>query len=92
MDDDGQRVDGGEFLRGFGRWVRLLRQSRDLSQDQLGTLAGIDRAIIGRIERGEINIGIAYLPLLAGAFGIRVQDLFPIDSNPLLTPGSPGPR
>jgi transcriptional regulator with XRE-family HTH domain len=94
MDDDPQR-DSTEFLRAFGRWLRLLRHAREMSQEQLGTRSGIDRAIIGRIERGEVNIGIAYLPPLADALGIHVHDLFPIDRSPLLNPdtgagGEPG--
>ena len=46
--------------------------------------AGIDRAVIGRIERGEVNVGIAYLWQLADALEIRVQDLLPADDHPLL--------
>ena len=71
-------------LRSFGRWLRLLRQSRQLSQEQLGDKAGIDRAVIGRIERGEVNVGIAYLWQLADALEVRVQDLLPADDHPLL--------
>ena len=67
-----------------GCWLRLLRQSRRLSQEQLGDRAGIDRAVIGRIERGEVNVGIAYLWQLADALEMRVQDLLPVDDHPLL--------
>jgi transcriptional regulator with XRE-family HTH domain len=84
MDQPRHRADADERLRAFGRWLRLLRQSRQLSQQQLGERAGIDRAVIGRIERGEVNVGIAYLWQLADALEIRVQDLLPADDHPLL--------
>jgi transcriptional regulator with XRE-family HTH domain len=84
MDRSRQRSDAEARLRDFGRWLRLLRQSRRLSQEQLGARAGIDRAVIGRIERGEVNVGIAYLWQLAEALEMRVQDLLPADDHPLL--------
>ena len=65
MGDPRQRPDTEARLRAFGRWLRLLRQSRDLTQEQLGDRAGIDRGVISRIERGELNAGMAYLWQLA---------------------------
>jgi len=84
MDRSRQPTDSEARLRDFGRWLRLLRQSRHLSQEQLGDRAGIDRAVIGRIERGEVNVGIAYLWQLADALEMRVQDLLPAQDHPLL--------
>ena len=86
MERSRQRADADARLRDFGRWLRLLRQSRQLSQEQLGDRAGIDRAVIGRIERGEVNVGIAYLWQLADALEVRVQDLLPAEDHPLLRP------
>ena len=77
MDRPRQRVGSDARLREFGAWIRLLRQARRLSQEQLGARAGIDRAVVGRIERGEVNVGIAYLWQLADALEVRVQDLLP---------------
>jgi transcriptional regulator with XRE-family HTH domain len=84
MDRPRQRADSDARLREFGAWIRLLRHSRRLSQEQLGDRAGIDRAVIGRIERGEVNVGIAYLWQLADALEVRVQDLLPDEDQPLL--------
>jgi transcriptional regulator with XRE-family HTH domain len=78
-----QRAAADARLREFGGWLRLLRQSRRLSQEQLGERAGIDRAVIGRIERGEVNVGIAYLWQLAEALDVKVQDLLPDTDHPL---------
>jgi transcriptional regulator with XRE-family HTH domain len=84
MDRSRHRADSDARLREFGAWLRLLRQSRRLSQEQLGDRAGIDRAVIGRIERGEVNVGIAYLWQLADALQVQVQDLLPDADHPLL--------
>ena len=84
MDRPRQRADSDVRLREFGAWIRLLRQARRLSQEQLGARAGIDRAVIGRIERGEVNVGIAYLWQLADALEVRVQDLLPEEDSPRL--------
>jgi transcriptional regulator with XRE-family HTH domain len=82
MDRPRHRADSDARLREFGAWLRLLRQTRRLSQEQLGDRAGIDRAVIGRIERGEVNVGIAYLWQLADALEVRVQDLLPDRDRP----------
>lgn len=37
----------------FGRVLRSLRQSRSISQDELGARSGYHRTYIGQLERGE---------------------------------------
>jgi len=75
-------------LVALGRWLRLLRQARHMSQEQLADTAGVARTIIGRIERGEINFGVLYLWQLAAGLGVQVRDLFPDTGDPLLRPPS----
>jgi transcriptional regulator with XRE-family HTH domain len=84
MSEPPQRPESQERLVAFGRWVRLLRVSQDLSQEQLGERAGIERAVISRIEQGKVNTGIATLWQLADALGVQVRDLFPDDDHPVL--------
>lgn len=86
MDEPLQRPPSDANLRSFGRWLRLLRQSRGLTQEELGNRAGIERAVISRMERGEINSGIAYLWPLADALGVKVSQFFPDDDQPRLPP------
>jgi DNA-binding XRE family transcriptional regulator len=68
-------------LQAWGRWIRLLRTARGLTQEELGRLAGTDKNTIGRIERGEKNVGVAYVWRLARALGVRAQDLFPDEED-----------
>lgn len=77
MTDDDPDAAKPRDLQAWGRWIRLLRTARGLTQEQLGHLAGTDKNTIGRIERGEKNVGVAYVWRLARALGVRAQDLFP---------------
>jgi len=63
-------------LLAWGRWIRVLRTARGLTQEQLGQLAGIDKNTVGSIERGDKNVGVAYVWPLARALGVRPADLF----------------
>lgn len=58
--------------------MRKLRLQRDLSQEQLAHEAGLHRALIGFIERGDREVGISKLWPLANALGVNVGDLFGI--------------
>lgn len=55
--------------------IRTIREQRGLSQEQLGALAGLHRAYIGQIERGEKNIGLKNLEKIAKALNIHIQVL-----------------
>jgi transcriptional regulator with XRE-family HTH domain len=62
--------------RAFGDRVRELRKGRGLSQEQLGHVAGLDRTYIGGVERGERNISLDNIWLLADALNVSPSDLF----------------
>ncbi|MHC4656727.1 MAG: helix-turn-helix domain-containing protein [Planctomycetota bacterium] len=55
--------------------IRRIREERGLSQEELATLAGLHRAYLGQIERGEKNIGLKNLEKIASALGVNVKDL-----------------
>lgn len=81
MSEDEPGGDGPRDLRAWGRWIRVLRTAHGLTQQQLADLAGTDKNSIGRIERGEKNVGVALVWQLARALGVRAQDLFPDDED-----------
>lgn len=58
------------------RRLRLLRESRELNQDELAALAGIHRSYIGVIERGDKGVGIDMLGKICDSLGISIQDFF----------------
>ncbi len=61
--------------------IIIIRGQRGLSQERLATKAGLHRAYIGQIERGEKNIGLKNLEKIANALNVSVRVLLDV-SNP----------
>ncbi|WP_418141460.1 helix-turn-helix domain-containing protein [Marinobacter sp. MA] len=66
-----------DIRRRFGENLRALRKARGFSQEHLAHAAGIDRSYVGKVERGEVNLTIEKLYLLAKAIGCSPKDLVP---------------
>lgn len=64
------------YLTAFGERVRALRKSRGFSQEQLADSCQLDRTYIGGIERGERNITILKVRLIAQALEIPISQIF----------------
>lgn len=64
-------------LEAFGKRVREIRKSKNLSQEELAAIAGIDRSYMGHIERGEKNITLTKLYQIAEALGVSGSELLP---------------
>ena len=62
----------------LGQQIRRLREEKNLSQEEFATLANIDRAYYGGIERGERNVATLNLIKIADALKVEVGELFPI--------------
>lgn len=60
--------------------MRVLREERGYSQEELAERAGLHRNYVGGIERGERNVALENIGKLAKALSIRSRDLF--DSLP----------
>ncbi|MBN2269700.1 MAG: helix-turn-helix transcriptional regulator [Sedimentisphaerales bacterium] len=65
----------GNIVERVGWNIRILREERGLSQEELGRLAGLHRAYIGHIERGEKNVGLKNLGRIAGALDVDIRKL-----------------
>ena len=72
--------------------LRRLRVSRGISQERLALEAAIDRAYVGRVERGEENVTVSTLEALANALEERVSELFvePAENSEPTPPLRPG--
>jgi len=52
-----------------------MRLAKGISQEKLGSLAGVHRTYIGMLERAEKNITLANMEKIAKALGIKLKDL-----------------
>jgi len=69
----------GNINEKVGFNIRRIREERGLSQEVLGALAGLHRAYIGQIERGEKNMGVKNLEKIARALNVNIRVLVDID-------------
>lgn len=56
--------------------LRKLRVEKGLSQERLALEAHIDRAYVGRVERGKENVTVSTLEALAQVLDVPVAELF----------------
>jgi len=75
----GSRDDDRECVRSFGARVRTLREEAGLSQEVLAERAGLHRAEVGFLERGEREFGLSVIGRLARGLGVSVPRLFEQD-------------
>ena len=62
-------------LIAFGKAVRSLRLDKNISQEALAELAGIDRSYMGGIERGEHNVALINIKYISDALKTPVAVL-----------------
>lgn len=65
-----------KFLQRLGERVRRQREERGLTQQQLGDQCQLHRTFIGSVERGERNVSILNLRLIAGVLRVDLSALF----------------
>lgn len=63
--------------------VKQLRKSKDLTQEQLSVETGINRQMIGRLEKSEYMPSIPQLEKLAEVLGFDIPDLY-VESEPMV--------
>ena len=73
--------DAMDQLQAFGARVRELRQDLSYTQDSLAELTGLHRTYIGGIERGERNVALKNILLLAEALECSPSELLACYDN-----------
>lgn len=69
------RKPGKTIVRVLAANVRALRHAKGVSQEQLAFACGLHRTYIGSVERGERNVTLSTLEVLASALGVTVPQL-----------------
>ena len=65
-----------DIERKFGARLAYARKLRKLSQMKLAEMVDMNFNYIGQIERGEANVTIKTMTLLANALDVELKDLF----------------
>jgi transcriptional regulator with XRE-family HTH domain len=68
-------LDEIKFLQQLGQRIRAVREDKGLTQLQLAERSGLHRTFIGAVERGERNVSLLNLRLIAKALRLPVGDL-----------------
>ena len=68
-------IEDKKFLRRLVEKVRKQREDRGLTQEQLGDLCRLHRTFIGSVERGERNVSILNLRVIATVLRVPLADL-----------------
>ncbi len=62
-------------MAAFGKALRQERQEADLSQEELAARSGLHRTYVGSVERGERNISLKNIHLLAKTLNTTASGL-----------------
>ena len=89
------RMSVKKTVSGLGATIRHLREASRLTQKQLGQIAGMQEAAVGRLEKNPDNRPrLDTLQKLAGALGVTVAELVkdvpviaPVDQSPPASDG-----
>jgi transcriptional regulator with XRE-family HTH domain len=68
-------LDAQHFLRALGERIRERRQGRKWTQAELARRCELHRTFIGSVERGERNLSILNLRLIARTLRVALADL-----------------
>jgi transcriptional regulator with XRE-family HTH domain len=64
-----------DIQKQIGATIRKLRLRHGWSQDVFADRSGLNRAHVGEIERGESNVTIQTLKIVADTLGVRIHNL-----------------
>jgi transcriptional regulator with XRE-family HTH domain len=64
-----------DILQRFGQRVRELRKAAGYSQEAFGDKCGLDRTYMGGIERGERNVALKNVAVIAESLGLSLSEL-----------------
>jgi transcriptional regulator with XRE-family HTH domain len=64
-----------DILEDFGQRVRELRKARGYSQESFASECGLDRSYMGGVERGERNIALRNIQVIAETLKVTLSEL-----------------
>lgn len=62
-------------LLAIGNTIRVLRKSRDITQEGLAAAAGLNLSYVSAVERGDNNATLTTLLAISNALGVTLEQL-----------------
>lgn len=59
----------------IGKRIRVLREMKALTQEELADNSGLHRSHMGQVERGESNLTVLTLYKIGAALGLSLSDM-----------------
>jgi transcriptional regulator with XRE-family HTH domain len=66
-------------IKELGKKVRAIRLTKNMTLEEFANTFDLHVNQVGRIERGETNLTISYVFLIAKKLGVDVKDLLDFD-------------
>lgn len=73
---ENEPLDHGRFLRNLGQIIRQARRQKNLTQEDLGELAGVNGKYLGEVELGKANPTVLFLMKVSSILALEMGDLF----------------
>lgn len=70
-----RRTRNQDYVKAFGKHLKKLRLSKELTQEELCYRSGLQLSHLGRIERGERTLTLPTLYVLATALELEPKKL-----------------
>lgn len=74
-------MEFSDYRQLLGGRIQNIRLSRNLTQEQVAELLGMDRVSVGYIEQGRRAPKISTLFLMSQIYDVEMQDFFPSRQN-----------
>lgn len=72
---EGAGIDVEGYLRALGKRIRILRLTRELTQEELAQAAGMSRNFVSLIEHGSGGVDVVRLLRIAAALDVPIEEL-----------------
>jgi len=64
-----------DIQKAVGERIRLIRQRKAITQDELADMTGLNRVHLYRLETGRQSMTLRTLKMIADSLGVHVRDL-----------------
>ena len=69
-------ISEDKFLIDLGLRIKMLRENKNLSQEDLANDCNIPKSQVTRIEKAKVNTTVRTLVKISNALGVELRELF----------------